>query len=90
MYSIDNGLPDAFSILQLGKLRSLKPPCLSQKLLHQVFHRAPYWALLFIVYMNDMVVQVKQSELGMYVDDSTLVGAGKTLGQIEQKFDEDK
>ncbi len=35
--------------------------------------------------MNDLDLQIEQSELDMYADDSTLGAAGGTLDVIEQK-----
>ncbi len=45
--------------------------------------------LLFIIYMNDLALEIVQSKLDMYVDDSTLGAAGGTLDVIEQKLKPD-
>ncbi len=36
--------------------------------------------------MNDLALEIKQSELDMYADDSTLGATGWTLDDIEQKL----
>ncbi len=48
---------------------------LNQKLLHQVSHMAPS--------LNDLALEIEQSELDMYADDSTLGAAGGALDVIE-------
>ena len=45
--------------------------------------------LLFILYMNDLPLEVEDSELDMYADDSTIGAKGKTLDIVEQKLDSD-
>ncbi len=45
--------------------------------------------LLFIIYMNDLALEIEQSDLDMYSDDSTLCAAGGTLDVIEQKLKPD-
>ncbi len=45
--------------------------------------------LLFIMYMNDLALEIRQSELDMYADDSTLGAASGTLDVIEQKLTTD-
>ncbi len=45
--------------------------------------------LLFIIYMNDLALEIEQSELDMYADDITLGAAGGTLDVIEQKLKAD-
>ncbi len=38
--------------------------------------------LLFMIYMNDLALEIEQSELDMYADDSTLGAAGWTIDVI--------
>ncbi len=45
--------------------------------------------LLFIIYMNDLALEIEQSELDIYADDSTLGAAGGTLDVIEKKLKPD-
>ncbi len=45
--------------------------------------------LVFIIYMNDVALEIEQSELDMYADDSTLGAAGGTLDVKKQKLKPD-
>ncbi len=42
--------------------------------------------LLFIIYMNDTTLQISESELGMYADDSTVGATAKTRDIVEEKL----
>ncbi len=44
---------------------------------------------MFIMYMNDFALEIEQSELEMYADDSTLGSAGGTLDVIQQTLKPD-
>ncbi len=45
--------------------------------------------LLFIIYMNVLALEIEQSELDIYADDSTLGAADGTLDVIEQRLKPD-
>ncbi len=45
--------------------------------------------LLFIIYMNDLALEIEQSELDLHADNSILGAAGGTLDVIEQKLKPD-
>ncbi len=63
---------------------------LNQILLHSGFPQGSILEpLLFIMYMNDLALEIRQSELDMYADDSTLGAASGTLDVIEQKLTTD-
>ncbi len=52
-------------------------------------HSSILGPLLFIIYMNDLSLEIEQSELDMYANDSILGAAGGTLDVIEQKLKPD-
>ncbi len=41
--------------------------------------------LLFIIFMNDLPLEVENCNLDMYADDSTLEASAKTVDQLEHK-----
>ncbi len=45
--------------------------------------------LLFIIYMNDLALEIEQSEVDMYTDNCTLAAAGGAFDVIEQKLKPD-
>ena len=45
--------------------------------------------LLFILFINDLPLNVTHSELDMYADDTTLTVKGKTTEELESKLNED-
>ncbi len=42
--------------------------------------------LLFIIFMNDLLLEVENCNLDMYADDSTLEASAKTVDQLEHKL----
>ncbi len=45
--------------------------------------------LLFIIFMNDLVLETENTELDMYADDSTLAASARTLTLVEQRLSSD-
>ncbi len=45
--------------------------------------------LLFIIFMNDILLEVENCNLDMYADDSTLEGSAKTVDYLEHKLASD-
>ena len=46
--------------------------------------KVPYWALyLFIIYMNDFPLAVKEAEIIMYADDTSLSKGFKTTNELK-------
>ena len=62
---------------------------MDSKTFYQVYHEVHLGPILFIIFLNDLLLCIKKSELDNFVDDSIITATYKTLTDLLKALEQE-
>ena len=62
---------------------------MDSKAFYQVYHKIHLGPILFIIFLNDLLLCIKKSELDNFVDDSIITATYKTLTDLLKALEQE-